>query len=389
MKKHKNFIQFDLIMILLLFMFISLIAIYNAQQFGQYAGSNFVVKQAIWFLLGIFILIVFQFFDLRQLQSMSMMFYIIGLLSLLILIITPESFAPVINNAKSWFKFGSVTIQPSEFTKVTTILYCASVVSKHNNKYEIPTVKSDIFLLLKLLLIGLLPIALILQQPDFGSSMVFLFITGIFILISGINWRLLFIIIFSTIIILVSIFSLFFFYPDKAQSIFHIEDYQMDRITTWMEPSQDSSDEEYHITKSLLAIGSGQIYGKGLKENEVYIPEAQTDFIFSVIGESFGFVGASFVIVLYFLLIYKVILLAIEIHKSNIFGALLCIGFGALIFIHTFQNIGMTVGVMPITGIPLLMVSYGGSSVLASLFGFSLIYLVKREYIKQKSYLFK
>jgi rod shape determining protein RodA len=388
MKNSKNYIQIDLILILVSFILISLISIYNAQQFEQYGGENFVIKQVIWFGIGIIFLILLQFIDIDTIYRFSFLIYILGLLVLFILNISPQSIAPEINNTKSWFKLSGITIQPSEFAKITTILFLASIITKHKKKYLVNTTKNDSILLMKLLISGVAPVILILQQPDFGTSMVFLFILALLIFLSGINWKVIFTLIAISLFIIISFFLLAIYYPSILTDIMDIQPYQIERITTWVNSNGSDPDSEYHIRQSLLAVGSGQLHGKGLKALEVYLPEAHTDFIFSVIGESFGFIGSAIVILIYFLFLFKLVILGLNMLYINIFGAYICFGFLGLVFIHTFQNIGMTIGIMPITGIPLLLISYGGSSIMSSMLGFSLIYIVQREYIKHKEYIF-
>jgi rod shape determining protein RodA len=241
---------------------------------------------------------------------------------------------------------------------------------------------------MKLLISGVAPVILILQQPDFGTSMVFLFILALLIFLSGINWKVIFTLIAISLFIIISFFLLAIYYPSILTDIMDIQPYQIERITTWVNSNGSDPDSEYHIRQSLLAVGSGQLHGKGLKALEVYLPEAHTDFIFSVIGESFGFIGSAIVILIYFLYLFKLVMLGLNMLYINIFGSYICFGFLGLVFIHTFQNIGMTIGIMPITGIPLLLISYGGSSIMSSMLGFSLIYIVQREYIKHKEYIF-
>lgn len=387
-KKENLYFQSDLIFLLVLFMAISFVSIFNAQQFDQYAGENFVLKQVVWYSAGIILLIGVQFLDLRQIYSTSIFCYFFGIFLLMLLNVSPASIAPEINSAQSWFRFGGITFQPSELVKITTIMFLAATISKHRTKYSSSSLTTDVFLLLKIIIIGVFPVFLIIMQPDFGTSMVYLFITGIFIFLSGINWRIILFLMLSAVILGAGLFGFIVKFPEAAQTVLPLADYQMDRITTWIDSSSENS-ENYHITRSLLAIGSGQLAGKGIDNLEVYIPEAQTDFIFAVIGESFGFIGSAVVILLYFLLIYKLAGLGLKTFEMNDFGSYLCFGYLALIFIHTFQNVGMTIGIMPITGIPLLLISYGGSSIISSMLGFALIYKVSYEKSVFDKYLFK
>src|SRR5699024_7045653 len=137
-----------------------------------------------------------------------------------------------------------------------------------------------------------------------------------------------------------------------AQDLIGIKPYQINRVLTWFDPTQTGND-TFHIDRSMLAVGSGQLFGKGMSSIQVLLPEAHTDFIFSIIGESFGFIGSAAVVLLFFLLLYRLVTLGLQVFKYSDFGAYISFGFLSLILIHTFQNIGMTVGIMPITGIPL------------------------------------
>lgn len=388
-KKQSYYMQTDLIFLFTLFVCVSLLSIYNAQQLEQYEGTNFVLRQIAWFAVGVGIVAAIQFLDLEQLQKASIYIYGISIFVLIVLLISPDSIAREINGAKSWFTLPGLSLQPAEFTKVTTILFLSAVISKHKTKYEVSSIKSDTFLLAKILLFTGIPVGLIMLQPDFGTAMVYLFISGMLIILSGINWR----IILSLIVIISSagaaIIGFIIKFPVLAQELIGIKQYQVNRILTWFDPTQQSSDATFHFDRAYMALGSGQLFGKGMGSLEVNYPEAHTDFIFSVIGESFGFIGSAIVIFLYFMLLYKLVTLGLSIYKQSPFGTFFCYGFLSLLLVHVFQNIGMTLGIMPITGIPLLLVSYGGSSVMSTMLGLGVIYRVAVEYSIQNDYLFK
>ncbi|MBR3117754.1 MAG: rod shape-determining protein RodA [Oceanobacillus sp.] len=388
-KKQSYYMQTDLIFLFTLFVCVSLLSIYNAQQLEQYEGENFVLKQIVWFTIGACIVAAIQFLDLEQLQKASIYIYGISIFVLIVLLISPDSIARTINGAKSWFTLPGLSLQPAEFTKVTTILFLSALISKHKTKYEVSSIKSDTFLLAKILLFTGIPVGLIMLQPDFGTAMVYLFISGMLIILSGINWR----IILSLIVIISSagaaIIGFIIKFPVLAQELIGIKQYQVNRILTWFDPTQQSSDATFHFDRAYMALGSGQLFGKGMGSLEVNYPEAHTDFIFSVIGESFGFIGSAIVIFLYFMLLYKLVTLGLSIYKHSPFGTFFCYGFLSLLLVHVFQNIGMTLGIMPITGIPLLLVSYGGSSVMSTMLGLGVIYRVAVEYSIQNDYLFK
>lgn len=372
-----------------MFICVSLLSIFNAQQLEQYAGENFVLKQAVWFGAGILIVIAMQFIHLDQLYKTSVFIYVFGVLILVGLWLSPESIAKTINGAKSWFTgLPGISLQPSEFTKIALILFLAALMSHHKEKYKASTIASDTYLLLKIGVATVIPVAFTLIQPDLGTSLVYVFIAVVLVLLSGINWKIIASLIGGGSILVVGTILLIINFPDMAQELIGIKPYQINRLLIWFDPTQQGND-TFHIDRSMLALGSGQLIGKGLNNLQVQLPEAHTDFIFAIIGESFGFIGSAAVIFLYFMLFYKLVTLGLKTYDFSDFGAYLCFGFMSLMMIHAFQNIGMTVGIMPITGIPLLLISYGGSSILSTMIGFALVYRVAVEYSIQNDYLFK
>lgn len=388
-KKQSHYIQLDLIILLLAFITISVLAIYNAQQLGQYPGQNFASRQLIYFGIGILLLILLQFVDTEILYKSSVYLYIFGVLIVVLLHFSPASIAEPVNGAKSWFnRIPFITIQPSEFTKIAIIVFLAMLVVKHKEKFKVATAKSDLWLIAKILLFTALPVAFIAVQTDLGTAIVFMFIAGIIILLSGIDWKILSLILVTGISAVVLAVFLVVNFPEIATEKLGIQPYQIKRVVTWFDPTVQVSDDTFQIDRSLLSVGSGQLTGKGMKSAEVGLPEAHTDFIFSIIGESFGFVGAALTIFLFFLLIYRLVTLGMKAYETNPFGAYICFGFMAMILIHTFENIGMTIGIMPITGIPLLLVSYGGSTTLSTMIGFGIVYRVAVEESRQQDFLF-
>src|SRR5690625_479673 len=293
--KQSHYLQTDLIILLILFIGVSLLAIYNAQQLEQYAGKNFALQQAIWYVVGICILIGIQFFDLEQILKASLYIYIFGMLLLVALYFSPASIAPEINKAKSWFNLREygipLSIQPSEFTKIGLIIYLAAIVSRHKEKYKQPNLKTDIFLLAKIAVVTVLPILFILTEPDLGTSLVILFIGSVIVLLSCIDWKIITLVGTSVLAVATALVGLIVRFPDFAQDVIGIKRHQINRVLTWFDPSSVS--DTFHIDRSMQAVGSGQLFGKGMSSLQVLLPEAHTDFIFSVIGESFGFIGAA------------------------------------------------------------------------------------------------
>lgn len=176
--------------------------------------------------------------------------------------------------------------------------------------------------------------------------------------------------------------------PELSTKVLGIKPYQIDRVMTWFDPTEQVADDRFQIDRSLLTVGSGQLTGKGMGNAEVALPEAHTDFIFSIIGESFGFVGTAVVVFALFLLLYRLVTLGMKSYEFSPFSSYICFGFMALILLHSFQNIGMTIGIMPITGIPLLFISYGGSTTLSTMIGFGIVYRIAVEESRQQDFLF-
>lgn len=382
-KLQTSRIDYTLVLILFLLFLSSCLAIYSAQSTGQY-GENFLVKQIIWYFAGCLIILAVIRLDSDQLRKISWYAYGFGIALLAFLVVAPASLAPVINGAKSWYRFpGMGSLQPSEFMKIFLILTLANVVTTHHGKNLIKTVQSDFWLLIKLCLVTAFPLFFVMLQPDLGTSLVFLAILVGVIFVSGITWKIL-VPIFTIGAGLVSVIMfLVLWAPEVLEKYLGVKQYQFGRIYSWLDPYNYESTTGFHLTRSLLAIGSGETTGKGIGHREVYLPESQTDFIFSVIGEEFGFVGTSIVVSLFFLLIYHIIKLAMD--TKNQFYTYICVGIISMITFHVFQNIGMTIGIVPITGIPLPFISYGGSSLLGNMLGMGIIFSIGYHY---KKYMF-
>ncbi|MGE7778484.1 rod shape-determining protein RodA [Peribacillus sp. NPDC097264] len=380
--KFSSRIDFSLVTILLLLCIGSCLAIYSAQTTGQYE-ENFLIKQIFWYAVGVGIVLGIITLDSDQLKKISWYAYGFGLLLLLLLLVMPDSIAPVRNGAKSWFIIKPLgSIQPSEFMKVFLILALANVISNHHLKNTLKTIQTDLWLLVKIGLVTGAPLLLIMQQPDLGTSLVLMSIMIGMIFISGISWKILLPIVTAGIVAISTVMYFVLWHPELLEKI-GVKTYQFGRIYSWLDPYNYASSEGYHLTKSLLAIGSGQTTGKGIGSREVYLPESHSDFIFSIIGEEFGFIGSSIIISLFFLLVYHITKTGME--TRNNFYTYICVGIISMLTFHVFQNIGMTVGVLPITGIPLPFISYGGSSLMGNMMAMGLIFSIRYHY---KKYMF-
>ncbi|MBD8136150.1 rod shape-determining protein RodA [Bacillus sp. CFBP 13597] len=378
MKNSK--LDYNLITLLLLLFITSCIAILNAQDFGQYEG-NFLFRQITWYIVGIGIIAGIMYLDSEQIFRLNWFIYSFSIILLIALILAPESIAREINGAKSWFQLPGIgSLQPAEFTKISLIICLSFLVQKHHEKYLDKCLKTDLLLLIKMGAATALPILLIMLQPDLGTSLVLICIfTGIFI-ISGISWKII-----SVIFIIISLISgiliyLVFFNPEMLQSM-GFATYQLGRIYAWIDPESYASGEGYNLTKALLAIGSGGVYG--YLEKGIYVPEAHTDFIFSVISSKYGFFGASILVTIYFLLISSIVKLALDVKNS--FESYICTGVTSMIFFHVFENIGMNIGLVPITGIPLPFISYGGSSLIGNMLAMGLVFSIS---YRKKTFMF-
>lgn len=380
--KFSSRIDFSLVTILLLLCIGSCLAIYSAQTTGQYE-ENFLIKQIFWYTVGVGIILGIITLDSDQLKKISWYAYGFGLLLLLLLLIMPDSIAPVRNGAKSWFIIKPIgSIQPSEFMKVFLILALANVISNHHLKNTLKTIQTDLWLLVKIGLVTGAPLLLIMQQPDLGTSLVLLSIMIGMIFISGISWKILLPIVSAGVVVISTVMYFVLWHPELLEKI-GVKTYQFGRIYSWLDPYNYASSEGYHLTKSLLAIGSGQTTGKGIGSREVYLPESHSDFIFSIIGEEFGFIGSSIIISLFFLLVYHITKTGMD--TRNNFYTYICVGIISMLTFHVFQNIGMTVGILPITGIPLPFISYGGSSLMGNMMAMGLIFSIRYHY---KKYMF-
>ncbi|WP_330994927.1 FtsW/RodA/SpoVE family cell cycle protein [Staphylococcus pseudintermedius] len=360
---QKSFLRrldWPLIALIIILCIISVTTIHSAMGGGQYS-LDFGVRQIFYYILGAIIAFMIMLFSPKKIRNYTYTVYIIFNILLFGLILLPESsITPVINGAKSWYRFGPISIQPSEFMKIVLILVISKVVAQHNRFTFNKSFQTDVMLLLKIAGVSFVPIALILLQNDLGTTLVFLAIIAGIVIVSGVTWKILAPLFGSAIVLGGSLILSIIYKPSLIENVAGIKTYQLGRINSWLDPYAYSSGDGFHLTESLKAIGSGQLIGKGLNNGEVYIPENHTDFIFSVIGEEFGFLGSVILLGIFLLLLLHLIRMAM--NSDDLFNKSFIIGFISLLLFHIFQNIGMTIQLLPITGIPLPFISYGGSS---------------------------
>ncbi|WEV40563.1 FtsW/RodA/SpoVE family cell cycle protein [Lactobacillus sp. ESL0684] len=378
-------IAWNIVLPIIAFALIGLYSIYfAAADDPSHMGSPLkaVVMQGLWYFISIVIVIFVMQFNAEQLLRVAPYFYALGILLLIAVLFLYNRSAFVDTGAKSWFKLGPISFQPSEVMKPAFILMLARVVHDHNQKL-VHTIKND-WLLLGKIFAWLLPVAILLKlQNDFGTLLVFIAIAGGVILVSGISWK----IITPMIILVVAVAGLVIFMvttPGGQKILSHFfEPYQFKRIMAWLNPSTDTSSGAYQLWLSMQAIGSGQIFGNGFGHLNVYVPVRGSDMVFSVIGESFGLIGSVAVILLYLYLIVQMVKITFE--TKNAFYSYISTGVIMMILFHVFENIGMSIDLLPLTGIPLPFISQGGSALIGNMMGIGMILSMK---FHNKDYMF-
>ena len=354
-------INFIFLFLVILIFLIGVLALYSVSG-GEF--NSYPIKHIQRFLLGLIVFLIICSIDIKFFFILA---YPIFLLSLLFLIIVPF-FGTESYGATRWIRIGGISLQPSEFIKFTLILALAKYFHSSTDK-SLVFIKKFIFPLI----IILIPVVIVAAQPDLGTAIV-IFIGGVSVFwIIGLNYRYF---ITGGMMILFSI-------PLLWQ---YLKDYQKERVFTFFNPERDPLGNGYHIMQSKIALGSGGVLGKGYLEGTQshlnFLPEMHTDFIFTMFGEEFGFLGALLLIILYTWLIFLSIKMGLE-SRSD-FGKYLSLGVSTVFFIYIFVNISMVTGLLPVVGVPLPLVSYGGSSMLAVMVGFGLL---MNCYIHQKTIL--
>ncbi|XRG79309.1 FtsW/RodA/SpoVE family cell cycle protein [Rossellomorea sp. GAMAL-10_SWC] len=368
-------IDFKLLFILFCIAAVSYLAITSAMPSlpANLRNINFAGQQIKWYIIGLVGIAFIMIIDFDRYKNVIWYMYGFGLLLLLGLELHIPG-AKTIKGATAWYTLPGIgNFQPSELMKIFMIIILGTIISRHNEMYSVRGKREDILLLGKIFGIALPPLLLIAKEPDLGNTMVMCAIIATMILISGIRWRYILGLVILTIGLGAFMVYLYFYHFEFFTS--HVlEEYQLNRFYGWLAPYEYPS-QGYQLTQALMAAGSGLLTGKGFHNGEAYFPEPHTDFIFTVICEQYGFIGASVVISLFFLLIYRMIHIALE--SNDKFGSYICAGVVGMFTFQIFQNIGMTIGLLPITGITLPFVSYGGSSLATNLLAIGFILNVR------------
>ena len=359
-EKIKN-LNYLLIFLLILLSFIGAAGLYSAAE-GSY--QPWTSRHLIRFYIFLIMAVIISVIDIKIIYKYSYLLFILSL----VLLISVEIIGVLGKGATRWIKIFGFSIQPSELVKVTIILALAKFY--HDLKFE--NIKKISFLFFPFLILTI-PFIFVVMQPDLGTSLSIL-ILGVFILfLAGIRlWK--FLLGFTVIIISIPLFLRF------------IKPYQRDRVISFLDPESDPLGQGYQLIQSKIALGSGGGTGKGFLQGTQsyleYLPEKQTDFIFTLIGEEFGFLGTIFIIFLFILLIG--VCYFISIKCFHVFGRIITLGVASNIFIYVFINIAMVSGLMPVVGIPLPLISYGGSVMLSIMISIGLVLNVELNYNLKK-----
>ena len=311
----------------------------------------FVQRQGISIIVDIALAAFLMNFDYKILQRYGNHFYVFNLILLILVMLVGQSAL----GAQRWIALGPISIQPSEFSKLIMIIALAAMMEKRGKIQSL----SDLAPVAGYVLV---PFLLVLKQPDLGTSLVFLAIFFGMVFVAGIRLRIL--------------FGIFGLGLAAMPVLWHfLKDYQKMRIMVFMDPNVDPLGAGYHIIQSKIAIGSGLLFGKGLfggtQSQLNFLPENHTDFIFSVVGEELGFVGCAVLLLLYLIVLWRGTKIAQD--ASDTFGRLLAVGITSMIAFHVLVNVGMTMGIMPVTGIPLPLMSYGVSSLTTNIMAIAIL----------------
>jgi rod shape determining protein RodA len=386
------FKRFDILLLLttVAIVAVGIVAIYSAT-FSNETDTDFYSKQLIFACIGFVLMIVLNYVPSKYLSNTSYIIYAISLIALIAVLIIGKK----ISGQRSWFSIGGFGIQPSEFAKLATIMALGRFFAAEDKERDIRNPKT--FIIASLIVLA--PIVLIMRQPDMGTVLVFIAMIIPIFFWAGLPALVVFAIVSPAIVALCSFFglvymlialvlvaaALYVWFKQRwviaviilvvnigaGLSVDYVygklQPYQQKRIMAVFDPTSDPLGSGYNVIQSKVAIGSGGFMGKGYLQGTQtqlkFIPEQWTDFIFCMVGEEFGFLGAIVLLILYFIIIFKLINSAY--FARNRFLSICCIGFATVFLFHLLINIGMTVGIMPVIGIPLPLVSYGNSSLLS------------------------
>jgi len=371
--RKKRLINLSILIPIIILAIISYFTIDSAESLFL-RNNNYATRQLMWYLIGFGIVIAVMVFKNKNIMKLTWPIYGTCILLLVLLLF----FGPVINDTQRWFIIPYVgSFQPSEFMKLSLILTLATMISNFREKINNPTVFEEFLFLLKVGAVVFIPSFLTLLQPDTGVIMIYVIITFVMLFVSGIRYRWFLVGIGVVVALILFMLTIYFTNTDLFISIFGTDFFlRVDRLLDW------SSGEGFQLENSMVAIGSGGFTGAGHNATPIYFPEPHTDFIFAVFASNYGFLGSVMLILLLLYLNIRIILLGMK--SNNHVNKYLISGIVAMLMYQQLQNIGMTFGLMPITGITLPFISYGGSSLISYMIVVGIILNISNEDQKER-----
>ena len=369
-------VDYSLILPVFCLLVIGVVAIYIAVS-HDYPNNVWPIlgQQLAWISLGIVFSFIVMFFNTKFLWQSTPYLYGLGLALMVLPLVFYKPSLVATTGAKNWVSIGGYTLfQPSEFMKISYILMLAYVIvtftKKHKDKER--TIGLDFLLILWMIIFTMPVMVLLALQSDLGTAMVFVAIFAGLVLLSGVSWKII-IPIFVAVVSAIAGFLAIFITKDGRAFMHQIgmPTYQINRILAWLNPFDYAQTTTYQQAQGQIAIGSGGIFGQGFNVSNLLIPVRESDMIFTVIAEDFGFIGSVVVVALYLLLIYR--MLKITLKSNNQFYTYISTGFIMMLLFHIFENIGAVTGLLPLTGIPLPFISQGGSAIISNLIGVGLL----------------
>ena len=369
-------VDYSLILPVFCLLVIGVVAIYIAVS-HDYPNNVWPIlgQQLAWIALGIIFSFVVMFFNTKFLWQSTPYLYGLGLALMVLPLVFYKPSLVAATGAKNWVSIGGYTLfQPSEFMKISYILMLAYVIVTFTKKYKdkARTIGLDFLLILWMIVFTIPVLVLLALQSDLGTAMVFVAIFAGLVLLSGVSWKII-IPVFVTVVSAITGFLAIFITKD-GRAFMHqlgMPTYQINRILAWLNPFDYAQTTTYQQAQGQIAIGSGGVFGQGFNVSNLLIPVRESDMIFTVIAEDFGFIGSVVVVALYLLLIYR--MLKITLKSNNQFYTYISTGFIMMLLFHIFENIGAVTGLLPLTGIPLPFISQGGSAIISNLIGVGLL----------------
>ena len=389
-QKHFFDVQFDfpIVGIVSALLLIGRLSVYVAvsHDYPQMVWS-FLGQQLAWIGMGCFICLIVTIFNTKFLWQITPFLYVLGLALMVLPLIFYNPSMVASTGAKNWVAYGNITLfQPSEFMKIPFILMLSRSIVQflQRNKGRERLLRQDWFLILELTIYTIPVFVVLAFQQDLGTALVFMAIFAGLVLVSGVSWK----IILPVVFVLVGGLAgfLFLFLSEGGRAFLHqqlgMPTYQMNRILAWLNPFDYAQTTTYQQAQGQLAIASGGLFGQGFNVSNLLVPVRESDMIFTVLGEDFGFAGSLVFLILYVCLIYRI--LKITLQSNNQFYTYISIGFIMMLVFHIFENIGAVTGILPLTGIPLPFVSQGGSAIISNLIGIGLVLSIHNQSVKKK-----